>query len=88
MNKQAVYSYLRALGATTLASLLALHKSPLDFTGHDLKLVANAVWVSFIPVVIRAISKSDTAFGFGSNAQNPDGVNVTSNYKEAIHMKG
>lgn len=59
-------SYIRALIATTLTAMLALHKNPVTFTGTDWLIVANTVWVSFIPVVIRAIDPNDTAFGVNS----------------------
>lgn len=68
MKKQVVVSYLQSLLATALTAALAIGKSPLDFTSADLKIVVNSVWVAFIPVVIRALSKSDTAFGV--NAKN------------------
>jgi hypothetical protein len=68
MTKKILFSYLQSLLATTLTAALAIGKSPVDFTGKDLKTVANSVWVAFIPVVIRALSKHDTAFGLGSNA--------------------
>jgi len=67
MKKQVVISYLQSLLATALSASLAIGKSPLDFTSTDFKIVVNSVWVAFIPVVIRALSKSDTAFGINSN---------------------
>lgn len=63
MKKQVLVSYLQSLLATALTAALAIGKSPLDFTSTDLKVVVNSVWVAFIPVVIRALSKNDTAFG-------------------------
>ena len=70
MNKQVVISYLQSLCATALTAALAIGKSPLDFTGADFKLIVNSVWVAFLPVVIRALSKSDTAFGINSKNHN------------------
>ena len=67
MNKRIVISYLQSLLATALTAALAIGKSPLDFTSADLKIVVNSVWVAFIPVVIRALSKNDTAFGVNSD---------------------
>jgi len=66
MKKQVLISYLQSLLATALTAALAIGKSPLDFTSTDLKMVVNSVWIAFIPVVIRALSKSDTAFGVNS----------------------
>ena len=65
MNK-VIVSYLQSLLATTLTAALAVGKSPLDFTSTDAKVVINSVWVAFIPVIIRALSKNDTAFGVNS----------------------
>jgi len=69
MNKKIVISYLQSLLATTLTAALAIGKSPFDFTSADAKTIINSVWVAFIPVIIRALSKNDTAFGVGSNSQ-------------------
>ena len=63
MNRAMLKSYGRALLATALTAMLALHKTPLEFTSADWLLVANSVWVSFIPVLIRALDPNDTAFG-------------------------
>lgn len=60
-------SYLRALLATALTAMLALGKTPLQFTPDDWMLVANTVWLSFIPVVIRALDPNDNAFGVNSD---------------------
>jgi len=69
MKKQVLISYLQSLLATALTAALAIGKSPLDFTSTDLKMVVNSVWIAFIPVVIRALSKSDTAFGVNSDSR-------------------
>ena len=37
--------------------------TPLDFASGDWLLVANALWASLIPVVLRYINKMDPAFG-------------------------
>jgi hypothetical protein len=66
MKKQVLISYLQSLLATALTAALAIGKSPLDFTSTDLKVVVNSVWLAFIPVIIRALSKQDTAFGVNS----------------------
>jgi len=68
MNKKMLISYLQSLLATALTATLAIGKSPLDFTSTDFKIVVNSIWVAFIPVVIRALSKNDTAFGVNSDS--------------------
>lgn len=70
MTKKILISYLQNLAATALTAALAIGKSPLDFTNADFKMIVNAVWIAFIPVVIRALSKSDTAFGVGAHSHN------------------
>jgi hypothetical protein len=69
MRKEVIVSYLQSLLATALTAALAIGKSPLDFTSADLKIVVNSVWVAFIPVVIRALSKTDTAFGVNADSR-------------------
>lgn len=69
MKNKIIISYLQSLLATALTAALAIGKSPLDFTVTDLKIVVNSVWIAFIPVLIRALSKNDPAFGIGSNVQ-------------------
>lgn len=71
MRKEVVVSYLQSLLATALTAALAIGKSPLDFTSTDFKMVVNSVWIAFIPVVIRALSKNDTAFGVNSDSRKP-----------------
>ena len=68
MSKKIVISYLQSLLATTLTAALAIGKSPIDFTSTDVKVVINSVWVAFIPVIIRSLSKNDTAFGINSKS--------------------
>lgn len=53
-------SYLRSLLATTLTAILAVHKLPFLFDAQDWLTVANAIWISFIPVVIRLLNPKDT----------------------------
>jgi hypothetical protein len=64
-----IVSYLQSLLATTLTAALAIGKSPFDFTSADAKTIINSVWVAFIPVIIRALSKNDTAFGINSDSR-------------------
>jgi hypothetical protein len=56
-------SYLRSLLATSITAVFAVGKLPFLFTQGDWLIVANAVWISFIPVIIRALNPKDEAFG-------------------------
>jgi hypothetical protein len=68
MNKLAIESYLRNLlgqviGAVFIVMEMSGTASPLDFSGSEWLLVANAVWASAIPTVIRYLNTKDPAFG-------------------------
>jgi hypothetical protein len=68
MNKLAIESYLRNLlgqiiGAVFIVMEMSGTASPLDFTGSEWLLVANALWASIIPVALRWVNKQDPAFG-------------------------
>lgn len=58
--KDIIYSYGRSLLATTLTAIFAIGKLPFSFTQQDWINVANAVWISFIPVIIRVLNPKDT----------------------------
>jgi hypothetical protein len=53
-------SYLRSLLATSLTAVFAIGKLPFLFTAADWLVVANTVWISAIPVLIRIINPKDT----------------------------
>ena len=53
-------SYLRSLLATTVTAVFAIGKLPFLFDSQDWLVVANTVWISAIPVLIRIISPKDT----------------------------
>ena len=57
---QILASYLRSLLATSLTAVFAIGKLPFLFTAEDWLTVANSVWISFIPVLIRLLNKNDT----------------------------
>jgi hypothetical protein len=57
---QILASYLRSLLATSLTAVFAIGKLPFLFTAQDWLTVANTVWISFIPVLIRLLNKNDT----------------------------
>jgi hypothetical protein len=68
MNKLAIESYLRNLlgqviGAVFIVAEMSGVASPLDFSGAEWLLVANALWASAIPTVIRYLNAKDPAFG-------------------------
>jgi hypothetical protein len=68
MNKAMIDSYLRNLagqviGAVMIVSQTSGISSPLDFSGAEWLLVANALWASLVPVALRYINKQDPAFG-------------------------
>lgn len=68
MNKLAIESYLRNLlgqviGAVFIVMEMSGTASPLDFTGSEWLLVANALWASVIPTALRWLNTKDPAFG-------------------------
>ena len=62
--KAALATYTRALLASVITAIIALNISPLTMTRDDAAKLANAVWVSFLPVIMRALNPGDAAFGF------------------------
>jgi len=58
--KDIALSYLRSLLATTLTAIFAIGKLPTNFDAGDWTIVANTVWISFIPVIIRVLNPKDT----------------------------
>lgn len=68
MNKAAIESYLRNLlgqliGAIVIVGQTSGIVSPVEFTLTEWLLVANALWASAIPTLLRWINKKDPAFG-------------------------
>jgi hypothetical protein len=68
MNKAAIESYLRNLlgqviGAVMIVTQTSGLASPVDFGTSEWLLVANALWASLIPVILRWVNKKDPAFG-------------------------
>jgi type IV secretory pathway TrbD component len=68
MNKLAIESYLRNLlgqvvGAVMIVMQTSGIASPVDFGTSEWLLVANALWASLIPVILRWVNKQDPAFG-------------------------
>jgi type IV secretory pathway TrbD component len=68
MNKAVIESYLRNLlgqvvGAVMIVVQTSGIASPIDFGTSEWLLVANALWASLIPVLLRWVNKQDPAFG-------------------------
>ena len=68
MNKLALESYLRNLlgqviGAVMIVTQTSGLASPIDFGTSEWLLVANALWASLIPTLLRWVNKKDPAFG-------------------------
>ncbi len=68
MNKAALESYLRNLlgqviGAVMIVTQTSGIASPIEFGTSEWLLVANALWASLIPTLLRWVNKKDPAFG-------------------------
>ena len=68
MNKAVIESYLRnLLGQVVGAIMIVMQTSgvstPTNFGAGEWLLVANALWASLIPVILRWVNKADPAFG-------------------------
>lgn len=67
INKALIQSYVRNLLGQLIAAVTivtaATHVSVVDFRGAQLLLVANALWASLVPVILRFVNKKDPAFG-------------------------
>jgi type IV secretory pathway TrbD component len=68
MNKAVIESYLRNLFGQVVGAIMIVMQtsgiaSPVDFGTSEWLLVANALWASLIPVLLRWVNKADPAFG-------------------------
>ena len=68
INKAALESYLRNLAGQVVGAIMIVAQtsglaSPLDFGTGEWLLVANALWASAIPTIIRFLNEKDPAFG-------------------------
>jgi hypothetical protein len=68
VNKAALESYLRnllgqAIGAIVIVGQTSGIVSPVEFGVAEWLLVANALWSSAIPTILRWVNKKDPAFG-------------------------
>jgi hypothetical protein len=68
MNKALIESYLRNLAGQVIGAIMIVAQtsgiaSPTSFGAGEWLLVANALWASLIPVILRWANKQDPAFG-------------------------
>lgn len=56
-------TYFRALLVLIITLMATVGKSPWDFSADDWKMVANGVWASFLPVIMRALNPKDATYG-------------------------
>jgi hypothetical protein len=73
MNKAAIDSYVRNLFGQVVGAIMIVMQtsgiaSPIDFGTSEWLLVANALWASLIPVILRWVNKKDPAFGVVAEA--------------------
>jgi hypothetical protein len=61
--KAACGTYIRALLTILLTLMATIGKSPIEFAGEDWKMVANGLWASLLPVIMRALSTTDDKYG-------------------------
>lgn len=85
MNKAMIESYLRnllgsVLGAVTIVMGSTGIASPLEFGAGEWLLVANALWASAVPTLLRWVNKKDPAFGLIATAVT---ASVTKKLEEA-----
>ena len=62
---KAMAVYAKYLIYSAFVAIGTIGKSPLDFTSHDWKSAANALWFSLVPVIIKAVNPNDASFGRG-----------------------
>ena len=68
INQAMLESYVRNLlgqviAAATIVSSTSGISNPINFHAHQWGLVANALWGSLVPVILRFVNKKDPAFG-------------------------
>jgi hypothetical protein len=62
--KSALGTYSRALLACIVAQITIVG---VPLSGADFAKLANAIWVAFLPVIIRALDPEDPEYGIGSH---------------------
>lgn len=67
INQAMIQSYARNLLGQVIAAATIIssttHISILNFGTHEWGLVANTLWASLVPVILRYVDKKDPAFG-------------------------
>ena len=61
--KTACGTDIRALLTILLTLMATIGGSPLDFTSADWRMLANGLWASLLPVIMRALSTADDKYG-------------------------
>lgn len=59
-------TYAQSLLACVITVMMSLNVTPFTMTHSDLVKIGNAVWASFVPVLVRALNPKDSAFGIGT----------------------
>jgi len=56
-------TYAQSLLACVITVMMSLNVTPFTMTKSDWVKIGNAVWASFVPVLVRAMNPKDSAFG-------------------------
>jgi hypothetical protein len=59
-------TYAQSLLACVITVMMSLNLTPFTMTKSDWVKIGNAVWASFVPVLVRALNPKDSAFGIGT----------------------
>jgi hypothetical protein len=66
MKKQCVAmagTYVRGLLLLLITLMASVGKTPLEFNAADWHLIANGLWASGLPVLMRALNPKDSNYG-------------------------
>jgi hypothetical protein len=61
--KAILATYAQSLLACVITVMMSLNITPFTMTHADLVKIGNAVWASFLPVVVKALNPKDSSFG-------------------------
>lgn len=67
--KSALATYAQSFLACAITVMMSLNITPFTMTKADLVKIGNAVWCSFLPVIVRALNAKDSAFGVGATSK-------------------
>lgn len=59
-------TYAQSFLACVITAMVSLNVTPFTMTHSDLVKIGNAIWASFLPVIVKAINPKDSAYGVGS----------------------